>query len=74
LLRPDALATLKRLLIPRALLVTPNLPEAAALVGARLPPTRRRCGAGPRPFLRLGCKAVLVKGGHGGRAAIGRYT
>ncbi|MGC2043706.1 MAG: bifunctional hydroxymethylpyrimidine kinase/phosphomethylpyrimidine kinase, partial [Pseudolabrys sp.] len=34
LLASDAVEALRRLLIPRALVVTPNLPEAAALVGA----------------------------------------
>ena len=35
LLAADALDALRRELIPRALIVTPNLPEAAALTGAR---------------------------------------
>src|SRR3984893_3451466 len=34
LLVPDAIDTLKRVLIPRALVITPNLPEAAALLDA----------------------------------------
>jgi len=66
LLRPDALATLKRLLIPRALLVTPNLPEAAALLGAPLAADEAEMRAQGEAILALGCKAVLVKGGHGG--------
>ena len=34
LLNPDAISVLKRVLIPRALVITPNLPEAAALLDA----------------------------------------
>ena len=34
LLNPDAIDVLKRVLIPRALVITPNLPEAAALLDA----------------------------------------
>ena len=33
LLVPEAVETLRRELVPKALLVTPNLPEAAALLG-----------------------------------------
>ena len=40
LLDPDAIDVLKRVLIPRALVITPNLPEAAALLDAPL--ARRR--------------------------------
>jgi hydroxymethylpyrimidine/phosphomethylpyrimidine kinase len=66
LLRPDAVATLTRLLIPRALLVTPNLPEAAALLGAPLAADEAEMAKQGEAILVLGCKAVLVKGGHGG--------
>jgi hydroxymethylpyrimidine/phosphomethylpyrimidine kinase len=40
-------------------LITPNRPEAAALLGKTLPP--RRCA---RALLDLGARAVLLKGGH----------
>jgi len=66
LLRPDAVAVLKRLLIPRALLVTPNLPEAAALLDAPLAADEAETIRQGEAILSLGCKAVLVKGGHGG--------
>src|ERR1700694_1210196 len=64
LLKPEAVYTLKRVLIPRALVVTPNLREAAALT--ETPPARdeaemRRQG---EAILALGARAVLVKGGH----------
>jgi hydroxymethylpyrimidine/phosphomethylpyrimidine kinase len=66
LLRPDAVAMLKRILIPRALLVTPNLPEAAALLDAPLAADEAGMIRQGEAILALGCKAVLVKGGHGG--------
>lgn len=65
LLRLDAIATLKRLLISRALLVTPNLPEAAALLDAPLAADEAEMIRQGEAILSLGCKAVLVKGGHG---------
>src|SRR5262249_19251031 len=64
LIEPDAIAALKRLLIPRAAVLTPNLPEAEILAGGTpidgLTAMRR---AGER-LLALGCRAVLIKGGH----------
>ncbi len=65
LLRPDAVATLKRLLISRALLVTPNLAEAAVLLDAPLAASEAEMEKQGKAILAFGCKAVLVKGGHG---------
>ncbi|WP_114948069.1 bifunctional hydroxymethylpyrimidine kinase/phosphomethylpyrimidine kinase [Microvirga calopogonii] len=65
LLVPQAIDTLRRILLPMALLVTPNLPEAAALLDE--PPAQDEqtmCRQAER-ILALGPKAVLVKGGHG---------
>jgi hydroxymethylpyrimidine/phosphomethylpyrimidine kinase len=65
LLTPDAIDVLKRVLIPRALVITPNLPEAAALLDS--PPARNEAemrAQGER-LLALGAQAVLIKGGHG---------
>jgi len=63
LLTETALNTLGRRLFPRALLVTPNLHEAAALFGSRV-----ESEAGMRDAARalhdMGARAVLVKGGH----------
>jgi len=59
----DAIDALKRRIIARARLVTPNVPEAAALTGravASLDDMRRAADA----LLALGARAVLVKGGH----------
>ncbi|MBM3753606.1 MAG: bifunctional hydroxymethylpyrimidine kinase/phosphomethylpyrimidine kinase [Acidobacteria bacterium] len=59
----DAAAALKTLLLPRALLVTPNLHEAAALAGIEVETKEQMIEAGLR-LLDLGPVAVLIKGGH----------
>ena len=64
LLAPDAVDVLKRVLIPRALVITPNLPEAAALLDAPIAETEAEMRAQGERLLVLGPKAVLVKGGH----------
>ncbi|MGE0034969.1 MAG: bifunctional hydroxymethylpyrimidine kinase/phosphomethylpyrimidine kinase [Xanthobacteraceae bacterium] len=64
LLSPDAIDALKRKLLPMALVITPNLPEAAALLEA---PTARSEGEmreQAERLLKLGPQAVLIKGGH----------
>jgi hydroxymethylpyrimidine/phosphomethylpyrimidine kinase len=65
LLREDAIGRM-RALISRVRVVTPNLPEAAALLGA--PPARdeNEMRAQAQKLLSLGAGAVLIKGGHGG--------
>ena len=65
LLAPDAIDTLKRVLIPRALVITPNLPEAAALLEAPVASTETQMHEQAERLLALGAKAVLIKGGHG---------
>jgi hydroxymethylpyrimidine/phosphomethylpyrimidine kinase len=65
LLAPEAIDALTRLLIPRALVVTPNLPEAAALVGGPQARTEDDMQAQAGRLLALGAKAVVIKGGHG---------
>jgi hydroxymethylpyrimidine/phosphomethylpyrimidine kinase len=64
LLAPAAIDVLKRELIPRALVITPNLHEAAALLNE--PPARDEdeMRAQAEKLLRLGAQAVLIKGGH----------
>ncbi len=64
LLASDAVAALKRSLLPMALVVTPNLPEAAALLNAAPARTENEMLAQAREILNLGPSAVLVKGGH----------
>ena len=63
LIDPDALGGLKRLLVSRADILTPNLREAEILCGTTIGNTAEMRTAGER-LLALGCRAVLVKGGH----------
>src|ERR1700757_1268252 len=63
LIDPAAVEALKRLLIARAAIVTPNLPEAEILYGAAIGGVAEMRAAG-ESLLALGCRAVLVKGGH----------
>jgi hydroxymethylpyrimidine/phosphomethylpyrimidine kinase len=64
LLAPQALAALREELLPRALVVTPNLPEAAALLAAPLAASEADAQAQAERILALGPRAVLIKGGH----------
>ena len=59
LMQPDALAIMKERLLPMADLVTPNLPEAWTLAG-----TDTSVDDAAQKILRLGVKALLIKGGH----------
>jgi len=63
LLDDDALGALRCQLIPRATLLTPNIPEAALLTGLTIDDPLSMLQAG-RALLALGPAAVLVKGGH----------
>jgi hydroxymethylpyrimidine/phosphomethylpyrimidine kinase len=65
LLAPAAIEVLKRELIPRALVVTPNLPEAAALLEEPIAQNEGQMREQAEKLLALGAKAVLIKGGHG---------
>jgi hydroxymethylpyrimidine/phosphomethylpyrimidine kinase len=65
LLAPDALAVLRHVLLPRALVVTPNLPEAAALLGTAQAQTEDEMRAQAQALCGLGARAVVLKGGHG---------
>ncbi len=68
LLAPEAVETLRRELIPRALVVTPNLPEAAALLETAVAQTEAQMQEQAEHILALGAHAVLIKGGHGSGA------
>jgi hydroxymethylpyrimidine/phosphomethylpyrimidine kinase len=68
LLAPEAIETLKRELMPRARVVTPNLPEAAALLDTHEATNEAEMQAQAERLLALGAAAVLIKGGHGGGA------
>ena len=64
LLAPDAVAALRELLVPLALVVTPNLPEAAGLAGMSEVSDEAGMLRAAEAIAGLGAKAVLVKGGH----------
>jgi hydroxymethylpyrimidine/phosphomethylpyrimidine kinase len=63
LLDDDAVLTLVRVLLPRARVVTPNIPEAEALAGVRIASLEDARAAAIR-IRQLGPSAVVVKGGH----------
>jgi hydroxymethylpyrimidine/phosphomethylpyrimidine kinase len=63
LLRPDAIGALREL-IALANLLTPNLSEAAALVGTPAARNEDEMHAQAQKLLELGAGAVLIKGGH----------
>ena len=63
LLRPEAKKALIELLIPMATLITPNLPEAEVIVGYTID-TVELMQKAAKDLHQLGCKYVLVKGGH----------
>jgi hydroxymethylpyrimidine/phosphomethylpyrimidine kinase len=63
LLDEAALDRLKRLLVPRATVLTPNLPEAEILTGMALRDIDAMTRAG-QALAALGSRYVLVKGGH----------
>jgi len=64
LIADEAVASVRDLLLPRALLVTPNLPEAARLLDEPVAVGPDAMEAQGKRLLALGAKAVLVKGGH----------
>jgi hydroxymethylpyrimidine/phosphomethylpyrimidine kinase len=63
LLRDDAVAALREQLVPLAAVVTPNLPEAAVLLGRRVESLEERHQAA-RDLVAMGARAAVVKGGH----------
>jgi hydroxymethylpyrimidine/phosphomethylpyrimidine kinase len=65
LLATDAVEALRTKLIPRASLITPNLPEAAALLDEPVALSEAAIERQGKRLLALGCPAVLIKGGHG---------
>ncbi|WP_020207853.1 bifunctional hydroxymethylpyrimidine kinase/phosphomethylpyrimidine kinase [Gilvimarinus chinensis] len=64
LLADDALQALRHTLIPRAYLMTPNLPEAAALLDEPVAQSVEQMTEQAQKLLAYGAKAVLLKGGH----------
>jgi hydroxymethylpyrimidine/phosphomethylpyrimidine kinase len=64
LLTADAVAAIRDRLVPLAEVITPNLPEAAVLLGAPEPHDLDEMGTMARDLLQLGPASVLLKGGH----------
>jgi hydroxymethylpyrimidine/phosphomethylpyrimidine kinase len=64
LLRGEALGRLRDL-VTRVRVLTPNLPEAAALLGSDLARDEAEMRAQAQKLLAFGPAAVLIKGGHG---------
>jgi hydroxymethylpyrimidine/phosphomethylpyrimidine kinase len=69
LIRDRAVAALKKLLIPLALVITPNLDEATCLVGFEVKDLEAMKAAA-QSIHKLGADYVIVKGGHLAGAAI----
>ena len=63
LLEEEAVDALRAELLPRAHIVTPNVPEAEVLAGMSIASIEDMRAAGRR-ILKLGPRVVLVKGGH----------
>ncbi|HIF9313306.1 TPA: bifunctional hydroxymethylpyrimidine kinase/phosphomethylpyrimidine kinase [Photobacterium damselae] len=64
LLEHNAISTLKEQLLPLADVITPNLPEAAALLDCAQPKTEEDMEAMIEQLRQLGAHSVLLKGGH----------
>ena len=65
LIAPDAVEAVRSTLLPLAALITPNLPEAARLLETKQAATDAEVAAQAKALHALGCRAVLIKGGHG---------
>ncbi|MES2196554.1 MAG: bifunctional hydroxymethylpyrimidine kinase/phosphomethylpyrimidine kinase [Pseudomonadota bacterium] len=65
LLAAEAVDALRTKLIPLAALITPNMPEAAALLDEPVAAGEAAIESQGKRLLAMGCPAVLIKGGHG---------
>jgi hydroxymethylpyrimidine/phosphomethylpyrimidine kinase len=65
LLAAEAVEALRTKLIPLASVITPNLPEAAALLDEAVATDDAAVANQGQRLLAMGCRAVLIKGGHG---------
>ncbi|MGH7209604.1 MAG: bifunctional hydroxymethylpyrimidine kinase/phosphomethylpyrimidine kinase [Nitrospiraceae bacterium] len=63
LLHPDAVEKVKTVLIPLAFVVTPNVLEAERLAGLQIK-TLADARLAAKAIHKLGCRHVLIKGGH----------
>lgn len=64
LLKADAISAIRDRLLPLATIITPNLPEAAALLDCQEAKNEDEMQRQGYELLKLGCQAVLMKGGH----------
>jgi len=64
-LAAEAVEALRQKLIPLATIITPNLPEAAALLDEPFATSEAAIESQGEKLLALSCPAVLIKGGHG---------
>ncbi|MBP2835581.1 bifunctional hydroxymethylpyrimidine kinase/phosphomethylpyrimidine kinase [Dickeya parazeae] len=64
LLAAEAVEAVRQLLLPRVSLITPNLPEAAALLQCAPADDEYGMRQQGEALLVMGCQAVLMKGGH----------
>lgn len=65
LLETSAVEAIRTHLFPLATLITPNLPEAAALLGSSMAETGQAIDEQAAKLAALGAANVLIKGGHG---------
>lgn len=65
LLDPAAIDAVRGALLPLATVITPNLPEAAALLETVVATSEAEMHAQARRLMAFGSRAVLLKGGHG---------
>lgn len=64
LLASDAICAIREHLLPLATVITPNLPEAAALLSCDEATTETQMVEQGHALLQFGCQSVLIKGGH----------
>lgn len=69
LMEKAAVRTLNQTLLPLADVLTPNIPEAEQMTGKKIGSVRAMENAAIE-ICRMGCKAVVVKGGHSSRSAL----
>mgnify|MGYP000776290781 CR=1 FL=1 len=63
LISEEAIETLKEKLFPLATVITPNIPEAEKIADMQIS-TVSDMEAAARKIYAMGCKAIVVKGGH----------
>lgn len=66
LIADESVAVLMDRLLPRVMLITPNLPEAARLLGERVAKDRPEMEGQAERLMAKGARGVLIKGGHSG--------